>query len=459
MKADNSFKVCIVGLGPAGIGAALTFMNSNLSPYVVCLDEGNSVDRRFCDILFKKGDCRGERTCQVISGFGGCSFLGGGKISAFPAGSRLGSILGSEDIAEKELSRALCLLGNYLPLLKPNITTEDIRTAKELFEKLGFEYRYYDSFVCDVEELHKAYEEIFLDLEAAGTRLLLNTELIGIHPKETGFEVVARQGESTITFLAEHLALGIGRLGRNMLRNLNTELNLAGKENHLDVGVRLEFPTDLFPDITKFHNDLKLIYGNARTFCVCKDGKIAIYLLEDMFFTDGYCSTKSASGFTNLGITVRLQPSKRNSAILNGIKKRLLKLGDGRPVHQALPDYLGISSPDCDSHKHIESSISFWVPGEVNLCFPQPISTKIREAVYYFTSRLLPRDRWGEVSVFAPEVEFGGLSFPVESDFSVIPRLYLIGDCTGRFRGVLQAFCSGIICAENISRDIYENKP
>ena len=54
------------------------------------------------------------------------------------------------------------------------------------------------------------------------------------------------------------------------------------------------------------------------------------------------------------------------------------------------------------------------------------------------------------MNIFAPEVDYNGLSFPVNSDFSIIPRLYLIGDCTGRFRGILQAFCSGSICAESI---------
>ena len=458
MKTDNSFKICIVGLGPAGIGAALTFMNSNLASQVVCLDAGNSPDKRFCAVLLEKSDCKREKICSMVSGFGGCSFLGGGKISTFPAGTRLSSILGSEELSKKELSRALRLLRYYLPLQKPKTTPADIRTAKALFEKLGFDYRYYDSYLCSLEERHKAYQEIFLELKAAGTQLLVNTELVNIRPRKTGFELGVRQGERDVTFFAEHLVLGVGRLGRTMLRNLNTELNLGGKENHLDVGVRLEFPTSLFPDVNKYHNDLKLKYDNARTFCVCKYGKVAPYLLENMFFTDGYRSAKSDSGFTNLGITVRLQPSKRNRTILNGIKKRLLRLGDGRPVRQTLPDYLGVNSANCYSLKRLDNSISFWIEGDVNLCFPKPISTKIREAVYYFASRLLPGDRWGEVSVFAPEVEYGGLSFPVNSDFSIIPRMYLIGDCAGRFRGVLQAFCSGIICAETIRGDIHEKR-
>jgi len=188
MKTDNSFKICIVGLGPAGIGAALTFMNSNLASQVVCLDAGNSPDKRFCAVLLEKSDCKREKICSMVSGFGGCSFLGGGKISTFPAGTRLSSILGSEELSKKELSRALRLLRYYLPLQKPKTTPADIRTAKALFEKLGFDYRYYDSYLCSLEERHKAYQEIFLELKAAGTQLLVNTELVNIRPRKTGFD-------------------------------------------------------------------------------------------------------------------------------------------------------------------------------------------------------------------------------------------------------------------------------
>lgn len=101
-----------------------------------------------------------------------------------------------------------------------------------------------------------------------------------------------------------------------MLKHLNTQLNLRGKENHIDVGVRLEFPTDLYPDITKYHNDLKLLFNNARTFCVCKDGRVTHYWLEGIFFMEGNYNPNDKSGFTNLGILMRLKPSRENEAIL-----------------------------------------------------------------------------------------------------------------------------------------------
>jgi uncharacterized FAD-dependent dehydrogenase len=455
--SDYNSKVCIVGLGPAGIGAALAFSNSNLASRVLCLDAGTSLSIRSCSIL-QNSSCKREKPCQMISGFGGSSLFGA-KISAFPAGSKLATILGSKDLTKRKLSDALDLFNNYLPLQKPNITLNDIKNAKELFDKLGFEYRYYDAYLYAQEELRKAYQKIFSQLNSAGTSLLLNTELIKIHREENDFKLVAMHDNQKITIFTKYLLLGVGRLGRSLLKSVNTKLNLKGNENHLDVGVRLEFPTDLYPDITRYHNDLKLLFNDARTFCVCKDGKIAPYFFEDVFFTDGYYNPMYRSGFTNLGIMIRLKHTKQNDTIFDEIKKKLLNATNDKPICQRLPDYLNISTKSYNPSKSFKSSISFWVYDDVNQYFPQPISTKIKEAVFYFASRVLPKGRWNEVSVFAPEVGYGGLSFPVNSDFSIIPGMYLIGDCAGRFRGILQAFCSGVICAESIIGGENEKNP
>lgn len=455
MKNNYNFEVCIVGLGSAGIGAALTLSNSNLSSRVLCLDAGKHSSTRSCSILQNRS-CKKENPCQIISGFGGCSLLGGGKVSSFPAGRRLVNILGSRDFAEKKISEALGLFSNYLSFHKSILSEDNIKNGRKLFGKWGFEYRYYDVYVYDQDELRKAYQKIFLQLKSAGMSLLLSTELIKIDCAENGFKLVVKQGEKEVTIFTKYVVLGVGRLGRTMLKSLNTKLNLGGKENHLDVGVRLEFPTDLYPDMTKYHNDLKLLFDDARTFCVCKGGKIMPYLLDHAFFTEGYYNPRYASDFTNLGIMIRLEPSKRNETLLQEIKERSLHVNNVKPACQSLLDYLTNDTKNYKSSRSLKSSISFWTQSNVTQCFPQSISAKIKEAVSYFATRLLPTDYWDEVGVFAPEVDYGGLSFPVNSDFSIIPKMYLIGDCTGRFRGILQAFCSGIICAESIIDGIYK---
>lgn len=224
----------------------------------------------------------------MISGFGGCSLIGGGKISTFPAGSGIVDILGSEELAKRELLKAFSLFSNYLHLQKRRVSKNDIRNATKIFKKLGFEYKYYDAYLYNQEDLQKAYQKIFLQLKSSNIRLLLNTELINIEREENGFKLAAKQGDKIITVFTKYLILGVGRLGQSLLKSFNTRLGLGGKENHLDIGARLEFPVDLWPDITKYHNDLKLLFNGARSFCICRGGKIATYLLEDVLFTDGY---------------------------------------------------------------------------------------------------------------------------------------------------------------------------
>jgi len=445
-------KVCIVGLGPAGIGAALTFSKHNLASNVLCLDAGPPPNSRSCLIL-QKGYCKKDNPCQMISGFGGCSLIGGGKISLLPAGKTLTTILGSENFANKKLSEAFTLFSNYLPLQKPNITLNNINQEKEFFEKLGFQYKYYDAYIFDQIELRKAYQKILQELESAKIKCLLNTQVEEITHSENGFKLIAKHKNRKITIFSEYLILGMGRLGLNMLRSLNSKLNLCGEENHLDVGVRLEFPNDLYENMNIYHNDLKLLFTDARTFCVCRNGKIAPYRFEDMFFTEGYYDSRYKSGFTNLGILVRLRPSKQNRTIFEEIKKRIYQISNGELVYQRLSDYLDIPVVSGKPIEFLKTSISFGIMDDVNQCFPSYISTKIKDAVFYFVDRLLPKNRLNEVTVFAPEVNYGGLSFPIKPDFSIIPKLYLIGDCTGKFRGILQSFCSGIICAESIIGD------
>jgi uncharacterized FAD-dependent dehydrogenase len=366
--------------------------------------------------------------------------------------------LGSKDLTERKLSEALALLSNYLSLQKPNITKNDIRNATELFQELGFEFKYYDVYFYRQQELWKAFQRIFSVLNSTGVSLLLNTTLIKIVPERSSFKLMVRIGHKTVNIFTKYLVLGIGRIGRRKLKYFNEELKWGGKENQLDVGVRLEFPTDVWSDVARYHKDLKLLFDDARTFCVCKDGKVAPYLLEDVYFTDGYCDPGFRSGFTNLGILVRLKPSTRNKTTFNKIKNNIIRLSDGKPICQRLSEYLNVVINEHDSDTPLESSISFWEKGNVNQCFPRLESVKINEAVFYFASRLLPKDQWGRINVFAPEVDYGGLAFPVKPNFSISSRIYLIGDCTGRFRGILQAFCSGILSAESIISCDYGKK-
>jgi len=455
MTNSSRYRFCVVGLGPSGLGAALTLAKLGAAPELVCLDQGGSYSNRTCALLLG-GVCKRETPCQIICGFGGSLLISGGKISAFPAGSGLAAILGDDSKANKEVENAINMLRSFVPLEKPDIEQAKIDMAKELFEKMGFVYKYFNVYHFHHEQLKKACEKIHSQLQSACVSVLLNTKLINVDQEKRGFRVKVKQDGKELTILTEYLILGLGRSGKSILELMNTHLDLGGKGGQLDVGVRLEFPTHLFPPVSWYHGDLKLLFKNARTFCVCKDGGIAPYVIDGVFFADGHFALGNSSGLTNLGIIKRYKPSNRNKILLQDIRERSIRQRSGKLVCERLTGYLDNTATVVKTNTSERTSDSFWVWGDVKSAFPASVSTEIREAVMYFAQRLLPRQHWDRVKVFAPEVEYTGISFPVKPNFSIRPGLYIIGDCVGEFRGIAQAFCSGVICAESLVGDVYD---
>lgn len=448
MKDNYSPKICCVGLGPAGIGTAYTISQHCMGKNALFVDAGVPIRNRRCNLL-EGGHCLAENPCQIIGGVGGCSVISNGKISGYPAGKSLASILGSTAIARERLVESLRLLRNFIVLEEPNIRDNTLKNARKKFEELGFEYRFYPVYTFNPEQLVSAYQSLLSEIELGGTSVLLNTRITHVDTDGCFFKLAAVQNNRKITISTKFLVLAVGRLGQDLLESLVEKIDLKSKQYHLDLGVRLEFPTELYPDIDEFHKDLKLLFKGARTFCLCKDGKIAPYRYENIFLLEGHYNPLHGTGFTNLAITIRLKPSLQNKKIFNETKKRVLGLSGGRPVRQMLPKYLDATRCIGTTSRYSDSSISFWQWGNVNQCFAEEISSRIRTAVGYFAEKLLPRDQWWKVSVFAPEADLR-MRFPISADLSIAPKLFLIGDCTGRFRGILQAFCSGLICGENI---------
>jgi len=422
---------------------------------LICIDAGN-LNNRNCPVLFNQ-ECIKIEPCQVLSGLGGCSLFGG-KISHFPAGSGLVNILGSKEKALKEIEKAFKYIAHNIFLEGTEMTNKDIEEAREFFNQLGFKYKHYNVYTYNAKDLRKMFHNVISSLVSDGARISFNTHMIDIEIEKDNFIVSAKQAGKNIVIHTDYLVIGVGRLGISLLKGLNSKFKLGGKKNHLEAGVRIEFPTRLCPDIDKYHKDLKLLFGDSRTYCLCKNGKIAIYNIDEVCFTEGYFTPKSSTDLTNIGILVRLKPSLHNDKILYEIKKRILDLTKGKPGAQRLSEYLGEVHGRQTANQSFKTSISYWENVDISKLFPPSISEKIKNAVYYFVDRIFPKDFWENIVVFAPEIHYTGLSFPVKSDFSVIPKMYLIGECTGKFRGVLQSFTSGMFCAESIIGEIYDER-
>jgi uncharacterized FAD-dependent dehydrogenase len=212
--------------------------------------------------------------------------------------------------------------------------------------------------------------------------------------------------------------------------------------------VRLEFPTDQWPDIDRCHNDLKLHFGDTRTFCVCKDGRLAPYRLGNTFLMEGHSEPGFPTGFTNLALMLRVQPSN-DDPIFEIVRERVARESQGWPVREMLRDYLG-EGRNGDAPRPA-SSITFWKWGRVSNCFPEDIGRLLRESVRQFCVAFFGDSQWPAISVFGPELDFFWRQYKLHSTFeSSQPGLYIIGDAGGHFRGILQSFCSGLVSARRL---------
>lgn len=440
MRADY----CVIGLGPAGLGAALSIVRGMPGASLVCLDAGAPARDRQCTVLIGKG-CRQSVPCQIISGVGGSSVLSGGKISGYPAGSSMGSILKDGDAgARAVLQTGLDIFSSFVPLTIDSFTPGAIVATSDSFASKGFEFRHYDAFRYDRSGLLAGYDAMLAELSSTQRcELRLGTSAFKISPADEGFTVECVKGQEREVVQAANVVVATGRLGKDLLTSLVDDCGVSLLSHDCDVGVRLEFPSSVWPDIADCHGDLKLLFGAARTFCVCAEGVLAPYRAADQFFlTEGHSDLSSPSGFTNLGITIRRSPQTVEGPMFDALRRRA-KAPNGMPIREHLSTFLERTPTGLSN---LPSSISYWTWGTLGNAFPPEVAGTIKEAVAFFVDRLLPKTDHSHVTVFGPELDQYWPRVEVAEDFGAVgarPGLFVVGDAVGRFRGILQAFSTG----------------
>ena len=444
----NTFDVCVVGLGPAGLGAACrlaTLPNIRM----LCVDSGPRVQDRYCSVL-DEGSCRWARPCEMISGLGGASLLSGGKLSLYPAGRSMAPLVGGHTQTQILLRDALDTLGEYVPLVSPPPAGKSLEAADEDFRDSGFVFRHYESYRYKRSDLVSGIRNMSAYVESLGHEVGLLTTVEDVVPTDGHFSVTLRTGDQTRVVRASRVVLASGRSGTGLMSRLARRFPGVRHLGRYDVGVRLEFPYECWSEIDRYHKDLKLEFGAARTFCVCTNGSLAPYRVGNAFFLEGYSEPERTTGLTNLGIVIRL--CERKPEFFRDILDRVTAVSGGRPVREALGAYLNESR---GRDQQVGSSIAFWQDGHVSMCYPADVASSIRAAVHQFASAFLPRAEWDRVMVFGPEVDYYWPTMDVQADFrTIVDRVFMIGDATTRFRGILQAFASGLHVAAILKRDI-----
>ena len=449
MKNETDSLVCIIGLGPSGLAAALNLDLNGISDQVICIEAGDVIDNRVCSFI-TQGVCEKTEICSTISGVGGASLFAGNKFSMFPAGSSLIRIIGDEERTSNALSRSLELLSEYVPLSHRNTTQDVIQSGKKYYKRKGFEFKYYDSFVASTKDLRLGYKKMVDRLTQRGVKLLTNWKVLNIQQCHDKFKLVIENNGNTSTITCSFLIIAVGRSGESVLKHINERFVLKATENdNLEVGVRLEFPSFIFPDIDKYQVDLKLLFNKLRTFCVCKKGQLISYRQQGINILDGIYDPGNQSEFTNLGIMARINDPNINLAILNTIRRNMDQISNGFPLRQTFTDYMENNTLKYEAViPATTKAITIW--GNVYEIYPDIISDLLKQGVIKIVSELINKNYWHLINVLGPAIEYMQIKFPINKNFEIKHNMFLVGDGYGRYRGLLQAFCSGMIAADEV---------
>lgn len=429
---DNIYDLIIVGLGPSGIAAALEA--SKIDNYkVICIDQGLPVDSRRVNSLHGVScKCHDRNKCDVLSGFGGASLISGTKLSDFPAGSGLVKITDSEDLIKEKTNNTLKYFDDFLSL--NTMDKIDKEEAKTYYSDRNYTHKHYESYSFNEEKysdmLKKIYAQLSKDIE-----IKFSTKMIDISINDGGFYEIGVEEKQGYKYklVAKKIIIATGKSGYKNLSILSKKLNFSSNNSYLEVGLRLEFPANIFNDINKYQDDLKLISGRSRTYCVSKYGEVVSYSDGGKYFTEGRIRKAKKTLLTNLAILLRLPASSKNIVIYDKIMENYSHINNGNILTYSYDDFI--------SHN---SSLS--------RLFPEDIYIELHKETKKFIETFFSKEDFSKINIYCLEQDFPVCTYEVKENFEIIDNLYIIGAATGLFRGIVQSFVSGVICGENMQR-------
>ena len=438
-KWNGGASPLVVGMGPAGLFAALILAQSGAKPIVI--ERGRDVDSRTADVNKFWTDGTLDASSNVQFGEGGAGTFSDGKLNTGTKDSRQRKVL-EEFVSHGAPEDILCDA-------KPHIGTDKLKlTVKNLRE----------------------------EIIGLGGRVMFETKLTGFHTadgKITSAEV-EHDGKTEI-IETDSIILAIGHSARDTFEML-CDKKLPIEAKPFSVGARIEHLREEIDraQYGKFAGNKALGAANykmnvhtsngrgAYTFCMCPGGKVVNASSEEnRLCTNGMSEFARSDRNSNAALLVGVTPEDyRSDSPLGGmyfqrrLEEKAFELGGGgfcAPVQRVCDfiqnkksDRLGVVLPSIGPD---------YTLSDLNTILPGEISQSMKEAIAAMGRKLKGFDD--------PDAVLTGLetrsSSPVrilrnaETLESVAVRgLYPCGEGAGYAGGIISAAVDGIKCAEKV---------
>jgi len=435
------YDVAVVGAGPAGLFAALELVETGLR--VVVLEKGLAPKERK----------------SITCGVGGAGTFSDGKLNLTP---KIGGDPAAIGCSVGELSSLIAHVDEVFtrygaPKKYSGEDEEALARLKKIASAAGIEFIAGRQRHIGTRRIREVIDAMYQDLLANGIEFRLGVKVKSISKDGEGFRIDL--GEEEIE--ASYVIAAPGRVGAYWLREVARALGVGPEFGPLDVGVRVEFPAELYEPIERAMYDAKFrvrtrTYDDmVRTFCTNPRGFVVKEDYDEFVLVNGHAENKKKTENTNFALLVHIEltdPVEDTTEYGRAIAKLATTIGGGRPILQRLKDLQQGRRSTLERIRRvpIHPTLGEFTPGDISMALPHRVVMDVVEAIERL-DRIIPGLAADGTLVYAPEIKFYDTRYRVREGMETeLPGFYVAGDASGHSRGIVFAAVTGILAARHI---------
>ena len=438
-KWNGGASPVVVGMGPAGLFAALILAQSGAKPIV--LERGKDVDSRTDDVNKFWTDGKLNVKSNVQFGEGGAGTFSDGKLNT-----------GTKDSRQRKVLEEFVNHGAPEEILynaKPHIGTDKLKIT-----------------------VKKIREEII----SLGGTVVFEAQMTDFFTKDGKISAVEYEKDGKKERIdTDNVILAVGHSARDTFELLNDK-NLPIEAKPFSIGARIEHRREAIDksQYGKFAGNRNLGAASykmnvrtkngrgAYTFCMCPGGKVVNASSEDgMLCTNGMSEFARNGINSNSALLVGITPDDFGSSeplagveLQRKLEKKAFELGGGNynaPVQRAA-DFM-INKRTVSFGSVVPSYTAGVTMANISECLPEYVTVALKEGIVRLGSRLSGFSD-GDAILTAVETRS---SSPVRIlrdsilESVAVKGLYPCGEGAGYAGGIMSAAVDGIKCAELIA--------